>query len=36
MIDKSVVVIGNGSILKSQRLGDKINQFDDVIRKSVV
>jgi len=32
MIDKSVIIVGNGSILKSQGLGHKIDQFDEVIR----
>lgn len=32
MIDKSVVVVGNGSILKYQKLGKKIDEFDEVVR----
>ncbi|MBE3094963.1 MAG: glycosyltransferase family 29 protein [Actinobacteria bacterium] len=32
MIDKSVIIVGNGSILKSQKLGKRIDEFDEVVR----
>ena len=32
MIDKSIILVGNGSILKNQKLGHKIDEFDEIIR----
>jgi len=32
MIDKSVIIVGNGAILKEQKLGYKIDEFDEIIR----